>query len=585
MHTTFRVYGSAIGRTALGCRTVGRGFKSVARMKGGYIDAEGSVAYTDDTWNTERDIGDYQDAPHMHVNPSDIRFHEQDEEDRQHQENVKRMNKWINIDDAKKIKKEIEETKFPEFKADETIEQLLKQFEQIKKSKNSEETKEEQSEKLIDKIDEQIKKTSDPDKVEKLKKIKAVIIDEGYIGDISLAVIEKEQKQIVWNDEIINEKMDGVFEAGDMFKTEEVVKGTEFIKKMMNEKRLEELYKSDPNLKGMVGIYIKKDKKGNSTEQIKEDKGFELSMCANDDVAHTALKGTYINTNFKSMDSICIRDGIAAPSSQPFDSFNEETEDFLEFKYYRNKFFFMRGVNANKIMMKEHYQELKANLDEAIFDKKQTEILRLKNILKDAESFEINFLQNKHYLGVSIVNNKLPKIGNAISKEKGGANLQKNLDNFSDKPNQLMDVEFDNENYITSIKPQLGSDESKERGTKAYADLITRKKSGLGFCICFKDALTTYSLTRDPLLKGKNIYDIFQIRPVSDAWKGEKYNKLMNGLSIPYHRMTIGNTFDSQPSKNKLTKPKPNPTPKLKPKTKKPLIKNEIFIESESGDD
>jgi hypothetical protein len=69
MHTTFRVYGSAIGRTALGCRTVGRGFKNVARMKGGVLpddrpayayntnsEYEPSVSYTDDTWDTEREL-------------------------------------------------------------------------------------------------------------------------------------------------------------------------------------------------------------------------------------------------------------------------------------------------------------------------------------------------------------------------------------------------------------------------------------------------------------------------------------------------------------------------------------------------
>ena len=34
MHTVFRVYGNAIGRTALCSRTVGRGFKSVSRIIG-----------------------------------------------------------------------------------------------------------------------------------------------------------------------------------------------------------------------------------------------------------------------------------------------------------------------------------------------------------------------------------------------------------------------------------------------------------------------------------------------------------------------------------------------------------------------
>lgn len=622
MHTTFRVYGSAIGRTALGCRTVGRGFKNVSRMKGGYIDAEGSEAYTDDTWNTERDIGDYIDVqPSMYVNPLNIRFHEQDEDARQHQENVKRMNRMIAMDDIKKLKKEVEKTIIPEIKVDETVEQLLKQFEQIKKSNNSEETKEEQSEKLIDKIDAQIEKTTDPEKVDELKKVKAAIEDEGYIGNTSLAVIEKIQSKIVWNDEIINEKMDGVFEAGDMFKTEEVVKGTAFIRKIMNEKRLDDLYKSDPNLEGMKGTYREKDKEGNYTGPIVECKGFELSLCANDDVAHDALKGTYTNTNFKSMDSICKRDGIASSSSQPFDSYNEDTDDFLEFKYYKNKYNFMRGVNANKLMMKDHYQELKTDLSIAYEENNTTEILRLKDILKDAESFEINFLQNRDYVSVNIINNKLPKIGNAISKENGGANSQKNLENFSRKENKLMDVEFDNENYITSIKPRTGKLESKNRGTEAYKKLI-KKRAGLGFAICFDDALATYSLTKDPLLQGKNIYNIFQIRPASDA---QSSDKLMNALALPLHRMVmshpkntqseiqrdtyikqiealhkriskadIGKLIEKAKEKKSTTlKPKPKekksvtlkqkPKPAIKPK--KPLIKNEIYIESESGDD
>jgi hypothetical protein len=514
----------------------------------------------------------------------------------------------IAVDDAKKLKNEIEKTIIPEIKVGETIEQLQKQFEQIKKSKNSEETKEEQSEKLIDKIDEQIKETSDPITVEKLKNVKKIIEDEGYIGNTSLAVIEKLQSKIVWNDEIINEKMDGVFEAEDMFKTEEVVKGTKFIEKIMNEKRLEELYTSDPNLKGMVGTYRDKDDNGNYTGPIIAAKGFELSLCANDDVAHDALKGTYSNTNFKSMDSICKRDGIASSSSQPFDSYNEDTDDFLEFKYYRNKYNFMRGVNANKIMMKDHYQILKIELKMNKIKKNETEIIRLKNILKDAESFEINFLQNKEYVAVSIINNKLPKIGNAISKENGGANSQKNLNNFSRKPNKLMDVEFNKDNYITSIKPRSGKLEQQEHGTEAYKKLI-KNPAGLGFAICFDDALATYSLTKDPLLQGKNIYNIFQIRPASDA---QSSDKLMNALALPLHRMVMSHPKNTQSEiqrdtyikqisalhkrisktdigklieKKKLTTTKQKPKPKPKPKPKKPLIKNEIYIESESGDD
>ena len=579
MHTTFRVYGSAIGRTALGCRTVGRGFKSVARMKGGVLpddrpayafnpnsEYEPSVSAPSTTeseyyeqWNDPRDIHFVNEAPGerefnlrndlINIEQRRRRGVRNAEEDRLHQENVKRMNRMIAVDDAKKLKNEIEKTIIPEIKVGETIEQLQKQFEQIKKSKNSEETKEEQSEKLIDKIDEQIKKTSDHVRVEKLKKIKDAIEDEGYIGNTSLAVIEKLQSKIVWDDEIINEKMDDVFEAGDMFKTEEVVKGTEFIKKIMNEKRLEELYKSDPNLEGMAGTYRDKDDNGNYTGSIVAAKGFELSLCANDDVAHDALKGTYSNTNFKSMDSICKRDGIASSSSQPFDSYNEDTDDFLEFKYYRNKYNFMRGVNANKIMMKYYYQELKTdfiNTTDILIDTPANvdalnKLKKLKNILKDAESFEINFLQNKEYVGVSIINNKLPKIGNAISKENGGANLQVNLNNFNRKPNKLMDVEFNKDNYITSIKPRTGKLEQKEHGTEAYKKLI-KKPAGLGFAICFDDALATYSLTKDPLFKNKNIFDILQIRPCSDA---QSSDKLMNALALPIHRMVMSHSFDS----------------------------------------
>jgi hypothetical protein len=52
MHTTFRVYGSAIGRTALCSRTVGRGFKSVSRIIGrGPIEDK---AYEDTVAQMER---------------------------------------------------------------------------------------------------------------------------------------------------------------------------------------------------------------------------------------------------------------------------------------------------------------------------------------------------------------------------------------------------------------------------------------------------------------------------------------------------------------------------------------------------
>jgi hypothetical protein len=154
MHTTFRVYGSAIGRTALGCRTVGRGFKSVARMKGGVLpnyrpayafntnsEYESSVSAPSTTeseyyeqWNDPRDIHFVNEAPGerefnlrndlINIEQRRRRGVRNAEEDRLHQENVKRMNRMIAVDDAKKLKNEIEKTIIPEIKVGETIEEI-----------------------------------------------------------------------------------------------------------------------------------------------------------------------------------------------------------------------------------------------------------------------------------------------------------------------------------------------------------------------------------------------------------------------------------------------------------------------------
>ena len=53
MHTVFRVYGNAIGRTALCSRTVGSGFKSVVRMKGEGIDPDRPLGRKPNKWKDQ----------------------------------------------------------------------------------------------------------------------------------------------------------------------------------------------------------------------------------------------------------------------------------------------------------------------------------------------------------------------------------------------------------------------------------------------------------------------------------------------------------------------------------------------------
>ena len=53
MHTVFRVYGNAIGRTALCSRTVGSGFKSISRIIGGGIDPNRPPGRKDNKWKDQ----------------------------------------------------------------------------------------------------------------------------------------------------------------------------------------------------------------------------------------------------------------------------------------------------------------------------------------------------------------------------------------------------------------------------------------------------------------------------------------------------------------------------------------------------
>lgn len=180
MHTTFRVYGSAIGRTALGCRTVGRGFKSVARMKGGVLpdelpyDRPAFHEYRSDygdnpsesdlySWNTDRELHQARNAMNATVRRSDA-IHKQEVDrvnflnDRMHRrddvdfiedtpEEIQARNeaaakrkqqqqlKEIRSRELQQLKKEIEKTKIPDIKDIGSFdEEFNKQLDKKKKS-------------------------------------------------------------------------------------------------------------------------------------------------------------------------------------------------------------------------------------------------------------------------------------------------------------------------------------------------------------------------------------------------------------------------------------------------------------------
>lgn len=273
MHTTFRVYGSAIGRTALGCRTVGRGFKNVARMKGGVLpddrpayfdygsDYEPSVSYTDDTWNTERELHQARKAmyapgrrPRAQHNSEidrvnflnsrmqqrdDVHFIEDTPEEIQarNEAAAKRMNKMKAIDDIKKLKKEIEKTTIPEIKKIGSFEELIEQLNKKRSDKLTNDMDNIVEDALLQKCwvcktdpfsskqalknhissnkhKNNLTKMYGKDVLEPLlsefeKKAKVVDEndkvheDEGFLQNETIAVAEKQVSQIVFDDELI----------------------------------------------------------------------------------------------------------------------------------------------------------------------------------------------------------------------------------------------------------------------------------------------------------------------------------------------------------------------------------------------
>jgi hypothetical protein len=183
MHTTFRVYGSAIGRTALGCRTVGRGFKNVSRMKGGVLpddrtayayntisEYEPSVTYTDDTVGTAENFRQenpqnqelFNERQHSSKVVNALKKRTKKERNDEITDYNKKNDTW-NIElnkyrDARnkrdiydiqfiedtpeelqnqfeQIKKEIEETKIPEIKEIGPFEELIEQLNKKKSDK------------------------------------------------------------------------------------------------------------------------------------------------------------------------------------------------------------------------------------------------------------------------------------------------------------------------------------------------------------------------------------------------------------------------------------------------------------------
>jgi hypothetical protein len=550
MHTTFRVYGNAIGRTALGCRTVGRGFTSVARMKGGYIDAEGSVAYTDDTWNTERDIGDYQDAPLMHVNPSDIRFHEQDEEDRQHQENVKRMNNMIALDEIKKLKKEVEETKMPE---------AIEENEYLNKH-------------LVDKN-----------------------IDVGYEPSVKITETWNRISKLSFDEPLITEPIVGVFEITPLdFQTIGMDKIIENIPSgIMQENRSANYLSSHPKLRDQYARTIyQKHKKEKVTINGKEKavllstiepaKKYEYGMCGINKFTDELFKDvlpTGRHANFETTDSFCIDNDIKAANAQPIDLFDKTNELMSESKYYKSMNF-IKMYNCNMLDQKDYFQILKKDLikqnkilrennnnEEAIFEKEQ-----LLEILKTKESFLRSYYANNNYQSINISSNKWGVATNA----KPIANDYTQLHNFKKHANTKIRVGFTNRKISDWTKLDGTQKEQDEINKKYKENLFSKNGNAISYDysinVMFNKYIGLYNYTQDTLLDGFNHpVEVYKVGPVSDLITTQKRKgkpvtiNHMGGIKIPVEKFLIKHFVKLEPIKIKKEKP-------IKIKKEKPIV-------------
>lgn len=459
MHTVYRVYGNAIGRTALGCRTVGRGFKSVARMKGGVLpddrpayhdyrsEYEPSVSAPSTTeseyyeqWNDPRDIHFVNEAPGerefnlrndlINIEQRRRRGVRNAEEDRQHQENVKRMNKWIALDDAKKLKKEMEETKFPEIEVDKTIDLLIKQLN--KKNKNN--VSVEDTMQILNDVKQNtcwickitfsnqgnLRTHVRTAKIHKQNSIKifgedipdptlqafvkeAKVVgengevheDEGFLQNETIAVAENRVSQLVFDDKLIykeheyggeqlgtwNPNYDDFNELENTdLNQDEII---DIDSTILNQNRSAEYLKSLPELtKQLAGSIYKakkvdgkvvKDDNGHAvlTTEIKQSRVWEYGMCGSNNNEASKVFSSVLHegrrTDFKTSDEIAVTYNITGGNSLPVDLIDKKNGNASESKYY-TKVEYVRMYNINMKFQKHYYEKQKVLLKQKILD-------------------------------------------------------------------------------------------------------------------------------------------------------------------------------------------------------------------------
>ena len=625
MHTVFRVYGNVIGRTALCSRTVGRGFKSVARIIGRgdrkLTDKERqgllTTQYNDLVSQLQRQIvsnvqpyitpttplvpppgigvmrpADYREPetsppPTIPMTYAEVnrqfdieKYNVKKErakarrkmtpEERKVESDLQQQKKQTvrdllitrdaNTRMGKKMPSDVVDTFSDRYNILHARHQsLLTKFDKLQNSTLSDQKNDEKGDELITEVETAIDQEPVGEVKETLKILKQEIHDAGYSKTVSLYKIEQGLADVVWNPAIFGsvnadgtlnppgEIIDGifiptietpeVFHYGDFFNVRSLHNSDETYSSLMNQPRLKSLYETlSPD-----GTYYPKVYKIPSGD-IVASKGFELSLCANDELTTEILSSLYSNQNpeLEPMDSICLRVGITSPTTQPFDSFSKARSSFLEFKYYKNKLYFTRSYNANKLLMKDTYQKLKATYINIIRDLKENpknkdfknEKKRLEQILQSSDDFERYFLQNNIYLGVFIKCTKLPEIPN---ETKDISNSEQQLTDYKNKKlDKSPTITFDESYKIKGITINKGK--HKMADTNKYSELIGDNGCSLDFAIGCKDGIVTYSLSNDLLIKDRNIFEIYKVGEVADH-QGKAH--IINALNIPMHRMTL----------------------------------------------
>lgn len=536
MHTTFRVYGSAIGRTAIGCRTVGRGFKSVARMKGGvlpddrpaYHDYRSDYEYNPsvsapstteseyyEQWNDPRDIHFGNEAPgerkvnlyydKMNIEQQKRRDVRNAEENSQQQENVEeeqpptphelrlaQLNKiteqitvlqnkiWENGGSVRTIKNQ---------ELNKQMQKLIKQYTRLTKE-DIQLTKQEKKAKVVDENGE-------------------VHEDEGFLQNETIAVAEKRVSQFVFDDKLIfkehvyeGEQLGAWNPSYDDFNElensdlnqDEII---DIDSTILNQNRSATYLKSLPKLTEQLAGSIYKAKKVNGevvkddnghavlTTEIKQSRVWEYGMCGPNNNEASKVFSSVLHegrkTDFKTSDEIAVTYNITGGNSLPVDLIDKKNKNASESKYY-TKVEYVRMYNINMADQKHYYEEqkvlLKEYMKEILVNPEDEEAIKNRDkqlkILNSKQSFLRSYYANTNYQSVNIGAGKWGNVPDNVTKEiQGGlANSETQINNYKKHAAPKIQLSFNKKRRMIQWNVK-DDNKSKKRSKEQLTDELS----------------------------------------------------------------------------------------------------------------